>query len=557
MSMHRRELGVWAFLLAACCIETVNGQGTQILPNGKFGGTPAAGQDQVGYALACDANRVLVSSPGFNFDSGRAFIFDRNSNGQWTQKATLVPADGTFGDYFGESVALHGDRAVVGSSNDAVVTGLADQGSVYVYERTPAGAWPQVAKIVALDGGTNDYFGASVSLDGDRLLVGASGDVITGSAYIFERSVSGTWSQVAKLNPAGAIASEAFGLAVSLSGDRAAIGGMIADTPAGVDAGAAYVFERQGPTSWVQVAKLTHSGAAPGDYFGRSVSLHGDRVIVGAPDVDTLAGNKSGAAYVFERQGSGAWTQVAKFTAVGGVGEDQFGTSTALDGDHALVGAPQCLPDNPSIVGNGVAYLFERSAQGMWGLVKTLKAVVGVPNDRFGCAVSIQGERAFVGARQSEFHGVSNCGAFYGFRLCVACATPYGTGTPGCQGTQTIEVAWPPEIGMALFALTCVNAPPSTPGIAIVGNVADPLGSDAHGYGILLHVDVLASTRLTTFPFDVNSQGVARAPIEIPNEPLLAGQQFFGAGVWQWTSCSLPPLGYSSSRGLALTILPP
>jgi hypothetical protein len=110
---------------------------------------------------------------------------------------------------------------------------------------------------------------------------------------------------------------------------------------------------------------------------------------------------------------------------------------------------------------------------------------------------------------------------------------------------------------MADFALTCVNGPPSTAGVALIGNVADRPGSDGLGLGVLLHVDVLASTRLASLPFAGDSQGFARAEIDIPNEPLLAGRQFFCAGVWPWTTCPLPPQGYSSSRGLALTILPP
>jgi ketosteroid isomerase-like protein len=153
---------------------------------------------------------------------------------------------------------------------------------------------------------------------------------------------------------------------VAVSGDRALIGAGL-DDESGTSAGAVYVFERQADGSWAQATKLTADDAAAGDEFGRSVALSGSRVLVGAVKNDG-ANEDAGAAYVFERQADGSWTQVATLTAADAAESDWFGNAVALQDGRALVGA---FFDD---VDTGAAYVFDRQADGSWAQTAKLTA---------------------------------------------------------------------------------------------------------------------------------------------------------------------------------------
>ncbi|MCH7639915.1 MAG: T9SS type A sorting domain-containing protein [Bacteroidetes bacterium] len=268
----------------------------------------------------------------------------------------VTASDGASGDVFGWSVSLSGDHALVAAAGDDEL-GTAS-GSAYVYERQGDGSWLEVAKLTASDGASGEVFGWSVSLSGERALVGASGDdgvgFSVGSAYVFERQGDGSWLEVAKLRASDGDEADEFGISVSLSGDRALVGAD-RDDDLGSNSGSAYVYERQGDGSWLEVFKLTASDGAADDHFGRSVSLSDDKALVGAYWDDDL-GDFSGSAYVFERQGDGTRLEVAKLTASDGAEDDVFGFSVSLSGDRALVGA---AGDDDLGAASGSAYVFE------------------------------------------------------------------------------------------------------------------------------------------------------------------------------------------------------
>ena len=109
-------------------------------------------------------------------------------------------------------------------------------------------------------------------------------------------------------------------------------------------AGSAYIFERDGSGNWTQAQKLTASDRAASDWFGWSVSISGDYAIVGANAEDEDASgantqNNAGSAYIFERDGLGNWTQAQKLVASDRAAFDYFGISVSISGDYAIVGA--------------------------------------------------------------------------------------------------------------------------------------------------------------------------------------------------------------------------
>ncbi len=195
--------------------------------------------------------------------------------------------------------------------------------------------------LTAGDASAFDNFGHSVALSGDSALIGAMGDDIdmtlnAGSAYVFVRS-SNVWSQQGRLNANPLGQNDFFGHSVALSGDTALVGTAAADTTAGVDAGAAFVFTRAGST-WTQQAQLKASDAAAGDQFGIYVALAGSTAIIAAPQDDQPGAANAGSTYVFMRKGS-TWTQEAKLLANDGAAGDLFGSSVAISGNTVLVGA--------------------------------------------------------------------------------------------------------------------------------------------------------------------------------------------------------------------------
>jgi len=159
--------------------------------------------------------------------------------------------------------------------------------------------WPQQDKVAASDGAADDYFGHSVSIDGDYALIGAERDDDSGywrgSAYVFKRSGT-TWTEEAKLTASDGADGDQFGVSVSIDGDYALIGAYC-DDDNGEESGSAYVFKRSG-TTWTEEAKLTASDGADGDCFGHSVSIDGDYALIGAM-FDDDNGEDSGSAYVF------------------------------------------------------------------------------------------------------------------------------------------------------------------------------------------------------------------------------------------------------------------
>jgi len=293
-------------------------------------------------------------------------LFDKPDGGweDMTETAKLTASDGVVNDYFGYSISLSGDIAVVGAPGDNDYG--AWSGSAYVFSRDEGGAdhWGQVAKLTAPvgDAAAFDQFGFAVAISGDTAIIGVEGDSDlasgAGAAYIFEYNGS-AWNPVTKLTAGSDATVEGhFGCSVAIDGDCAVVGAYGHDDD-GTDSGAAYVFCRNqgGADQWGQAAKLTAADAAEEDYFGWSVSISGDTAILGAKLGDENAAD-SGAAYVFRGSGT-TWSQVAKLFAGDGGVSQEFGYSVALDESTALVGA---IYDNDNGTYSGSAYIFSESA---------------------------------------------------------------------------------------------------------------------------------------------------------------------------------------------------
>jgi len=367
---------------------------------------PAGGAgDFFGYSVAVDAVTAVAGSPYSDTFSGSVHTFVR-SGLTWSPEQIVTAGDAFITDFFGWSVDIVDDTMVVGAPG---VSG--DAGAAYVFTRSGA-AWTQQAKLTASDGAPVDNFGYSVSIDGNTIIVGAQNADQTGGAnqsgavYVFEL-IGGVWGQTAKLTAADAATGDAFGAFAEISGAQVVVGSPF-DDDAGTSSGAAYVFDRDPTTGWSQVAKLVADDAAAGDTFGSSASIDAERVVIGASLADEMAID-SGAAYVFESAAT-VWTQRVKLVPLGAAAGDHFGSAVAVSGPTVVVGS-----DGDDDAGNrsGAAHVFTELAA-TWSETTKLLGSDTTAEDQFGFAVDIDAFTINVGAYLDDDRG-NNSGSVYVF----------------------------------------------------------------------------------------------------------------------------------------------
>ncbi len=249
-------------------------------------------------------------------------------------------------------------------------------------------------------------FGGALSMSGNRVAVGdrQSSSTAIGEAFVFVRS-AGMWDLEAEIHALDAAADDRFGCDVSLDGDTLLVGAEFADHSGKSNPGAAYVFVRNG-SSWIQQAKLVAGDPLDNSNFGLTVAVDGDTAVVGAP----VHNSAVGAIYVFVRNGS-TWSQQQKLAQTNLAPGTRFGSAVAIDGDRCLSGAPQNQVNGQLLV--GVTYVYERSG-GLWSLSGALTPVVTDFTSRFGAAVALEDQRVLVGAPGESFPDV-NTGAAYVF----------------------------------------------------------------------------------------------------------------------------------------------
>ncbi|MHC4696684.1 MAG: FG-GAP repeat protein, partial [Planctomycetota bacterium] len=353
----------------------------------------------------------------------------------WIEEAKLTASDGAAGDWFGDAVSISGAWAIVGAPgrDDAGDnSGLAyafwrdDNGTA---SDPSDDFWVEVQMLTASDPEARAYFGGSVTISGDRAIVSAYVFRRDENGTPLDQS-DDFWIQEAKLTASDAHAIQESEGSISISGAWVIVGAPF-DDHAGVMSGSAHVFHRDDNATpsdpsddfWVEVQKLTASDAAALDYFGSVVSVGVGWAIIGAP-WDDDAGWYSGSAYLFRWDDAGTpsdtdddfWVEVQKLTALDAAGSDQFGSAVSVTGDFAIIGAPWNNDDA------GSAYVYRRvdndtpfdSRDDYW--VHQAKHTHSGGNEFgvFGESVSISGDRAMVGNRLDDDAG-EDSGAAYVF----------------------------------------------------------------------------------------------------------------------------------------------
>jgi len=356
--------------------------------------------DDFGFSVGISGNRVVVGADGNDdngSDSGSVYIFDLSTG----QQSILLPSDGQAGEYFGAAVSVSGNRAVIGA-----VLGFgnsSNSGSAYVFDITTD---QQITKFYADDGANNDYFGFFVAISGDMVVSTAilhsePSTEESGAAYVFQLNPNDNAVRIEDAKTSGSLEFAQFGKSIALSGNVEVVGAIF-ETGNVTNSGAAFVFD---VNTGQQLFKLFADDGVTFAKFGNSLAVSGNLVVIGAP-LDTQNGGNSGSAYVFDVT---TGQQLFKLIASDGASGDQFGTSVAISGNLAVIGAFE--EDNINGVNAGSAYVFDvTTGQQLFKLI----ASDGGIGDFFGQSVAISGNLVLIGSPDDDDNG-TNSGSAYGF----------------------------------------------------------------------------------------------------------------------------------------------
>lgn len=379
--------------------------------------------DRFGWAVSVSGDYCVIGSPEY-LGIGKAYIFKRQ-NCQWVQMAVLTSSDGATNDRFGCSVAIDGDIVVVGAYFHST-DGIKESGKAYIYQK-PVNGWEdmtQTAILKASDTTASARFGNSVAIYRDVIVVGSYFlNQKAGAAYIFIKPTNG-WAGVltenTKLtakNPqtSGGLLAEQLGVSVSIYGDTVVAGADYYDASTLTDIGAVYVFIKPengwtNVTSLNEAARLTPTGVTSGTYFGRSVAIYKNTIVVGAPSA-VVNNVKTGAAFIFEKPDTG-WTNMQAsptLLPIDGNKDDKFGDSVAIDKNIIIVGAPSgdTLEQN-----TGLAYMFVLNGD-TYSLSNIFSASNRKSYYQYGSSVSISDSYVIIGAFQYPGNSTDFYGAAY------------------------------------------------------------------------------------------------------------------------------------------------
>lgn len=464
----------------------------------------ADADDYFGFSVAISGDTMVVgawaegsAARGINADdsdngapqSGAAYVFVRSDNG-WSQQAYLKASNAEAGDLFGWAVGISGQTIVVGTpaegGSSTGVNGNQNSnaagwaGAAYVFVRSGT-TWSQQAYLKASNAEASDAFGSAVAISGGQIIVGAPNEdssatgvngsqttnaaTNSGAAYVFTR-IGGVWTQSAYLKATNSEADDLFGQAVAITDDLAVVGAYGEDSRRASEgggegdngapqSGAAYVYARTAG-QWTAQAYLKAPNADAGDWFGVSVGVGANTIVVGAPweasrasgvDGDMLDNGRreSGAAYTFTRNGN-AWAFQSYLKSVEPGIQHGFGWAVALDSETVLAG--EFWAQDPFQAGAAVVF---RRQGASWQFNRRLRSLQRGEGNRFGAAVAVSGTYVAIGAPEEDgtsrgvngpaaLTGRPQSGAAYAFSTSTVAVSPSQWAVAPSGGTQQVTL---------------------------------------------------------------------------------------------------------------------
>jgi len=355
------------------------------------------------YSASTDYRVFSVNDNGYSLPSQNQVL---NSVVEDNPIVEIQLPIGDKGIGYGTDIDSNSNTLVVGAPFDE--DSGDESGSVYVYERMNGSGWQYLQKLIGTDSDAYDNFGYSVGLNGSTLVVGAyneDGDSIDeGAVYLFEQRENGVWTQTRKLKSPNGKAQDRFGFSVDVHGD-VLVSSARDDDDSGRNAGAVHIFERDSGTDWAHRLKLTPPSGSDGGYFGWSVSVHGDRILVGAKGDDS-GGVGAGSVYLYRKIGNN-WQLEQKILPDDLSSYDAFGTSVDFDGASIVVGAPN---DDSAVFDSGSVSLYRHSGA-RWERERIFTPIDPGGGERVGFDVAILGSRIAASGQTED--GLATQGLIY------------------------------------------------------------------------------------------------------------------------------------------------
>ncbi len=387
---------------------------------------PATIHDEFGfgYKTYIDGDTLAVSSMQYDGNEvgfGAVFIYTRDAQGTpsdfsddiWQYQATIKPPVGGLHNFFGDSLAIDGDTILIGDSTVGV-----RNGSVYVYTRTGQ-TWSLQQQLFASDSDRYAYFGHSVDIENDTIVIGAraadtlnyNGEVeveSSGAVYVF-KFINGSWRETEILGASDPEESKNFGANVILDGTTLFVSASNdgISGPGDFDAdGAVYIFKNYSSpyygSGWFQIKKLKPQVNNPGEYFGTSIALEGDTLVVGASqhkafDPNTQMEISRGAAYIFNRNSSGTWieSQILLPTLTE---EEHFGGDVKIKNGNILV---QSDSPPPFRFSNSTLHHFTLEGQ-TWTLQNKINSTGLEASADFGTSFALTEDAVVIGVSYDD-----------------------------------------------------------------------------------------------------------------------------------------------------------
>ncbi|MEM6260983.1 MAG: hypothetical protein AAGI38_00645 [Bacteroidota bacterium] len=383
----------------------------------------------LGYSVAISDSFVLAgawtANGGGSRTSGAAYLYKRQPNGTWKEIQQLSSPNPLSLGYFGASVALTENYALVGAYNEG--NGSLKTGAAYVYEFTASDTLKLMNRLLPSDGENGDRFGISVALTDEYALIGAPRNntdqngqqpiTAAGAAYLFNLQPNGNWVLSSKWTAPNRETENFFGQYLDMDETGVVIGAFGKDElPLQFDVGTAYAyncgsmgstcdFSTVGPSD---LQELTPADQDNFEAFGWDVAISGEWVVVGksneADQPGGTQGGNTGSAYFFKWENN-QWTEKQKVYASDFDQNSFFGRSISIEGRACVIGAGKERKDangNAPINVAGAAYVFELDGNDQWQEVAKLAGTERNFNDNFGEAVAISGRNIAVGAWQAD-----------------------------------------------------------------------------------------------------------------------------------------------------------
>jgi len=340
-------------------------------------------------------------------------------------------------DYFGRRVAISGDRAIVGTPSEDDASG-GGSGKAYIYDVTTGNLVYTLDNPNAYDTSQGDSFGESVAISGDRAIVGAYGEddaggLQSGKAYIFDVTTGNLVYTLDNPNAYDTSVLDYFGYQVNISDTHAIVGAYLEDDAGGLSSGKAYIFDLSDGSLVYTLDNPSAYGTGYDDKFGRAVAISGNYAIVGAYQEDDASGTNSGKAYIFDLSDGSLVYTLDNPNAYGTSTDDDFGASVSISDTHAIVGA--LSEADAGGTKSGKAYIYDLSDGSLLYTLDNPNAYDTSDGDYFGVSVDLSDTNAIVGAWRENDAGGDESGKAYIFDLSDG-SLAYTLDNPNPDGTS-------------------------------------------------------------------------------------------------------------------------